>query len=144
MGRPPLDKKQRQLPVALSEDLRAQLESLSAEAGHSIAEEIRRRIERTIKEDADPVTRELWDGLVNIAAKLREDYNAEWHASSKAREAFSAAMVQRLEAYAYLAEERQGADERLFTPSGPPKKIGRVREVEDRQRHFYPILGPAK
>jgi hypothetical protein len=144
MGRPPLDKKQRQLPVALSSDLRAHLESLSAAAGHSLAEEIRRRIERTIKEDEmDPVTRELWDGLIHIAAKLREDYKAQWYESSKAREAFSTAMVRRLEGYAYLEKKSPSADERLFAPSGPAEDIGRVRETEDRHLHRYPILNPS-
>jgi hypothetical protein len=148
MGRPPLDKKQRQLPVALPPDLRAHLESLSAQAGHSLAEEIRRRIERTIREDAmDGATRELRDGVVNIAAALHRDYKAEWHASSRARQALSAAIAQRLEGYAYLAKKRPSADEELFAPRGSPEDIGRIRESDDRHLNSYPMLNsspPAK
>lgn len=141
MGRPPLDKKQRQLPVALPPDIRAQLKSLSAQAGHSLAEEIRRRIERTIREDAmDGVTRELRDGVVNIAAALHRDYKAKWHASPSARQALSAAIAQRLDGYAYLAKKRPTADEELLAPRGSPEDVGRLRETEDRHLNTYPFL----
>ena len=45
MGRPPLEKKQRQLAVALPDDVRKRLEAAAAKVlptGHSLAEEIRR------------------------------------------------------------------------------------------------------
>jgi hypothetical protein len=121
--------------------LEADVLDLLRRGGRSVSDEIRHRLERTFKEDGiDAATRELRDGLVHIAAKLRQDYNAEWHASSKAREAFSAAIVERLKAYAFLAKKTPSAEERLFAPCGSPADIGRVRETEDRHMHPYPIL----
>jgi hypothetical protein len=107
--------------------------------GQSLSDEIRDRLNRTFKEDAiDPVTRELRDGLVHIAAKLREDYGTEWHTSASAHEAFSAAIVQRLQGYRHLANK--GAAEELFEPGGPPEVIGRIRESDDQHLHSYPLL----
>jgi hypothetical protein len=111
--------------------------------GRSVSDEVRHRLERTFIEDGiDAATRELRVGLVHIAAKLRQDYNAEWHASSKAREAFSAAIVERLKAYAFLAKKTPSAEERLFAPRGSPADIGRIRETEDRHlnSNSYPLL----
>ena len=71
---------------------------------------------------------------------------AEWHASSRAREAFSAAIAQRFEGYAYLAKKGPSA-EGTFEPSGPPAFVGRIRETDDRHLHCYPLLNstlPAK
>ena len=117
------------------------LERLRA-CGQSLSDEIRDRLNRTFKEDdaIDAVTRELRDGLVHIAARLREDYKTEWHESSSAHEAFSAAIVQRLEGYRYLA--KKGPAEELFEPGGSPKLIGRIRESDDRHlhSHSYPLL----
>jgi hypothetical protein len=114
------------------------LERLRA-GGQSLSDEIRDRLNRTFKEDAiDSVTRELRDGLVNIAAKLRADYGTEWHESSKAHEAFSAAIVERLEGYRHLAKKDPAKE--MFEPKGPPEVIGRLRESDDRHLHFYPLL----
>jgi hypothetical protein len=124
-----------QTGLRLEADILDQLRS----GGRSLSDEIRDRLDRTFKEDAiDPVTRELREGLVHIAAKLREDYGTEWHASSRAREAFSAAIVQRLQGYGYFA--KKGAAEELFEPNGPPEIIGRIRENDDRHLHSYPLL----
>jgi hypothetical protein len=113
---------------------------------HGLSDEIRDRLERTFKEDAiDQATRELRDFLVLIAARLRQDYRVEWHASSRAREAFSTAIAQRIEGYAYLANKRPSADEELFAPRGSPKVVGSVRESDDRHLNsrFYPLLNPS-
>jgi hypothetical protein len=113
------------------------------QSDRGLSDEVRDRLERTFKEDAiDPVTRELRDGLVRIAAKLRQDYGVEWHASSRAREAFSVAIAQRIEGYAYLATRRSSANEELFGPRGSPEVIGSLRESDDRHLNSgsYPIL----
>jgi hypothetical protein len=121
--------------------LEADVIDLLRRGGRSLSDEIRHRLERTFKEDGmDAVTRELRDGLTHIAAILRQDYHAEWHASSNAREAFSAAIVQRVDAYAYLAKKRPSAEEELFAPRGSPERIGRSRETSDRHLHPYPVL----
>ena len=41
----------KQLKISLTDDLRRHLEAVSAAAGHSRAEEIRRRLERTLVQD---------------------------------------------------------------------------------------------
>ena len=54
--------------VALPDDLREQLQRAADAAGHSVAAEIRQRVERTFSEDAiDPVMRELIAGILTTA-----------------------------------------------------------------------------
>ena len=53
----------RQLKISLTDDLRRQLAKVSAAAGHSLALEIRRRLQRTLEQDgSDPQTSELMAG----------------------------------------------------------------------------------
>ncbi len=115
-------------------------------AGRSLSDEIRDRLKRTFKEDElDPPTRELRDGLVNLAAKLRVDYaHHEWHALTPAHEAFVAGVVQRLAQYAPPPQEQGPAAAELLLPSGPPETIGRIREQDDRRENSYPQLQAAQ
>jgi hypothetical protein len=46
----------KQLAVALSDDVRARLESAAAAAGHSVSEEVRRRIEKSFDKDTELLT----------------------------------------------------------------------------------------
>jgi alkanesulfonate monooxygenase SsuD/methylene tetrahydromethanopterin reductase-like flavin-dependent oxidoreductase (luciferase family) len=136
----------RQMGVALSDDLREQLERAAEEAGHSIAEEIRVRIARTFQQEAiDPVTRELLEGIINLAEIIRADLGAEWHAYSGNHAAFVAAIAQRLRFYkpskGTVSEKEQttrnllGAEEGLFTADDAPEVIGRTHERYDQRRH---------
>jgi hypothetical protein len=109
-----------------------------------LSDEIRDRLERTFKEDAiDAVTRELRDGLTNIAANLALDFGAQWHASPRAHEAFAAAIAQRVAAYAPPPRDGVGASD-LFGPADPPETIGRLRERDDQRTHGYEHLGSAQ
>ena len=108
-----------------------------------LSDEIRERLERTFKYDeVDPVTRELVEGLINIAALLRIDFKAEWHAWLGAYEAFAVAVAQRLSAYAppsgMVVDPESGFQE------DETKIIGRVRERDDRRAHNYPHLNAAQ
>jgi hypothetical protein len=108
-----------------------------------LSDEIRERLERTFKYDeVDPVTRELVEGLINIAALLRIDFKAEWHAWLGAYEAFAVAVAQRLSAYAppsgMVVDPESGFQE------DETKIIGRVRERDDRRAHNYPHLKAAQ
>jgi hypothetical protein len=109
---------------------------------HGFSDEIRDRLERTFKYDeVDPVTRELLEGLINIAALLRVDFRAEWHAWPGAYEAFKAAVVQRLSAYApgpgmLVDPESAIQEDELET-------IGRMRERDDLRAHAYRHLTSA-
>lgn len=58
----------RQLKISLTDDLRRQLAKVSAAAGHSLALEIRRRLERTLEQDgSDRRPANLW--LQSIASR---------------------------------------------------------------------------
>jgi hypothetical protein len=110
--------------------------------GRGLSDEIRDRLQRTFKEDAiDPVTRELRDGLVSIAARLHLDSGAEWYASPYAHRAFVAAIAQRVDAYAPPPEESSAAVSDLFEP---PDTVGRLRERDDRRAQSYPHLEGAQ
>jgi hypothetical protein len=150
MGRPPLEKKQRQLAVALPEEARSHLETAAKASGRSIAEEIRRRLALTFEQDAlDPVTREMLEGLERIAASLRQVFGAEWYADSRVHEGFMNAVAQRLDRYAppptdilrgSAASELLGESE--LAASETVKAIARLREKDDLIQRFnnYPQL----
>ena len=119
-------------------------------SGRGLSDEIRERLERTFKLDEDPVTREVVEGLMNIAKLVALDFGAPWYADPKAHEAFVAAINVRLAAYA--------PSERTVAPAPPahtavvlgevsgtvpdefPKTIGRLREHDDRRQHAYSHL----
>jgi hypothetical protein len=109
---------------------------------HGLSEEIRERLERTLKYDkVDPVTRELVEGLINMAALLRVDFRAEWHSWPGAYRAFAEAVAQRLSAYApgpgmLVDPESAIQEDELET-------IGRMRERDDRRAHAYRHLTTA-
>jgi hypothetical protein len=103
---------------------------------HGLSDEIRDRLERTYKYDeVDPVTRELAEGLINIAALLRFDFGAEWHVSPQAYEAFAAAMRERLAGYEPPPGATLDAPPEILGPGDPPAIIGRMRERDDRRTH---------
>jgi hypothetical protein len=142
MGRPPLEIKQQQLTFSLPPMIRSHLEKAAAAAGHSLAEEIRRRLSETVRwERVDPVIAELLAGLENIAALLRRDFGREWHASSRAHESFVTAVKQRLAAYEPPAPRPGGGASDLVEP---PDTIGRLRERDDQGMHDYPQLKMAQ
>jgi hypothetical protein len=69
-----------------------------------VSEEIRRRVERTFAEDAlDPVTRELLAGITDLAAGVRTDLGAPWHAYGEVLNVFAAAVAQHLSDYKPLS-----------------------------------------
>jgi hypothetical protein len=110
-----------------------------------LSDEIRERLERTFKYDeVDSVTRELVEGLINIAALLSVDFKAEWHAWPGAYEAFAAAVVQRLSAYAPPPAPGMMVDPETEIKEDETKMIGRTRERDDRRAHDYPHLKAAQ
>ena len=90
-------KRKREALVQTGLRLEAEILDRLRSGGRSLSDEIRDRLERTFKEDAlDPATRELRDGLLNMAAALRPDFEAEWHSSPYAHAAFAEAVMRRL------------------------------------------------
>src|SRR5579859_4871669 len=98
MGRPPLETKLRQIPVALSADSRARLEEAAANAGHSLAEEIRRRLERTFVEDAtDQPTRDLMLTFDDLNRLVAAQTGYSWYTHPGAWSVLRAAILARLD-----------------------------------------------
>jgi hypothetical protein len=146
MGRPPLEKKQQQLTVALPPEVRVHLDTAAKTGDRSIAEEVRRRLDKTIHSDRrDPITTELIEGLERIAALLRLDFGKEWYENTRAHEAFVTALNQRLAGYAPPPLEGSAAvDLGLVGPTDPPETIGRMRERDDQRLSGYRYLHEAQ
>jgi len=73
--------KQKQLPIALPPGLRQQLEAAAAEAGHSLAQEVRLRLERTFAEEAsaDCTTRAMLSAVRSLIRSIEGLAGSAWH-----------------------------------------------------------------
>jgi hypothetical protein len=95
-GRPPTGK-QRQLPVSLSESQRTALEAASKKAGHSLAEEVRRRLDRTLYEDQfDAPTREFIEAVTDWSYSVARETGAPWHSHAGSHAVFRLTILKRL------------------------------------------------
>jgi hypothetical protein len=93
MGRPPLENKQRQIAVALPPDLRARLQKAATGSEHSVAMEIRQRLEQTFAaERADKATRELLFIIQDIAELIRTQTGCGWSIDQNAWDIFARAI----------------------------------------------------
>jgi hypothetical protein len=86
----------RQLKVSLTDDLFRQLAMVSTAVGHSLASEIRRRLERTFAQEGDPRTDELLIAIRSFAILVKSETGHAWHAHAGANEAFRRAIDLRL------------------------------------------------
>jgi hypothetical protein len=145
MGRPPLESKQRQLAVALRPEVRAQLEAAATASGHSVAEEIRRRINFTLWLDSyDKPTRDLADAVMEIAREIERQTRSPWQSNRKSNEALAAAVQEWLEG---LRPRLSGGASDLFGPDDPAtlgRSIARyhrhVRAEVEKSAEEVPIL----
>jgi hypothetical protein len=125
MGRPPLKNKQRQIAVALPPDYRERLEQAACAAQHSIAEEIRLRLERTFNsERLDPPTRDLLPAIPRLAELVRAQTGLDWHVHLEAWLVFRHAIDARLDRLRPPMTSRPSADRTsplgpLVSPVGP-------------------------
>jgi hypothetical protein len=114
-----LEKKQRQLAIALPPDIRDRLQAAADTAGHSLAEEIRRRLALTFAADAiDPVTRELAADIMHIADDVTRLSEVPWHSNPKAQQALAVAIQTWLEDHP--PPDHGPAAASLFGPDDPP------------------------
>ena len=84
----------RQISIALDAETRDELEERAIAVGRSIADEIRRRIERTLYEDKfDPETRDLAFDIMTLAAEVEHLNGIPWHKHPKAHQALAEAVM---------------------------------------------------
>ena len=87
----------KQLKISLTDDLRRHLEAVSAAAGHNLAEEIRRRLERTLVQDgSDSEMAELLAAIVTFASHVKRETGHAWHRHAGSHEALCRAIGERL------------------------------------------------
>jgi hypothetical protein len=146
MGRPPLEKKQRQLAVALPDDVRNRLEAAAVKSDRSIAEEIRRRLDESFAADAhDDKTRDLIYAAAWMAEEVSRQAEAPWHSSRKGCEALAVAIQMLIEGLG----PRKDPSPDPFGPDDPPT-LGRSvarhfqREVFEIQKAVRILRGDRK
>jgi hypothetical protein len=115
----PRGSRQKQLAVALPEDIRARVEAAAGQSGHSLAEEIRQRLERTVEDDAiDPETRKLMEAVELLAQLVKIQTGHSWFDHPAATSVMKHAIDAR------LARMMGGDGEATFLPDElPPKEI---------------------
>lgn len=140
MGRPPVERKQRQIAVALPPDIRTRLEEASADNWRTLSEEVRQRLEFSFQIAAiDAPTRSVQEAIANIARRLEADCEAPWYSSTVTRQAFVAALNT---VAAQIASKRppwSEAEATEHTPDrvggadaiGDPETIGRLRALDE-------------
>jgi hypothetical protein len=114
----------KQMGVALSDYLRGKLAVASEAANVSIAEEIRRRLERSFENDArDDSTQALVSAAIWIAGDITaQGTGAYWHATQKGRQAVAAGIRHFIEK---LQPAVRTGGEDLFGPDDP-ETLGRA------------------
>jgi len=73
--------------------MRQWLERLSAEHGHSLAEEIRQQLGSAYRLDQDPRTRWLVEEIFLLASEVKKEVGDSWYESERARTIFVAAVT---------------------------------------------------
>ncbi len=122
----------KQMGVALPDHLRSKLAAASAAADSSIAEEIRRRLETSFKNDeVDGQTSDLVAAAITIAEDITAQAGADWHETQKGRQAVAAGVRHYLETMAPPVLTGKAADD-LFGPDDP-ETLGRASARHYRQ-----------
>jgi hypothetical protein len=119
----------RQMGVALPADLRQKLEAASEAADHSIAEEIRVRLERSF--EGDQQTRIMADAVALIAAEVEKETGAVWHKHAGSWEMFAEALVTRLDLFKKPSGTTKFGDRpHQSVPENDPKFLGRWSAIQ--------------
>jgi hypothetical protein len=123
--------------IALSDELRAQLDTASKKSGESVAEEIRRRIETSFEReiDLDKPTRDLIEGLARMPAEIERETGAAWHKHAGAYEALVQAILSRLHGLKPKEGPAKFGDRPHATVSNDdPKELGSLIEFRLRRQ----------
>jgi hypothetical protein len=121
-----------QVPIGLGPEMRARLQTAAAAAGHSIAEEVRARIERSFTEDdLAPALRTLVTDLVAVADLVAIDTGGAWNTDRASHETFKAAVLALIAAYEPEGPSTFGAvrdllGARVLGEDDDPASVGRA------------------
>ena len=113
-----------QTSLRMSEDLHRRLFKAAEAAGHSLGEEIRRRLEASFEpEPTDPQTRKLLAAIAYVATGMMLD--GIWHDDLRLFKAFEVAVLTLLSRFepAGISSE---APFIFSKPDDPPETVGRV------------------
>ena len=121
----------RQMGVALPDDLREQLQLAADAAGHSVAAEIRKRVEESFRSDGiNQPTRELANDVIELAQLVRLDVGANWNTDPGAHAAFKSAVGALIDEHKPEGAPVFGAVRDLFgagiSKSDDPDTLGRA------------------
>jgi len=114
-----------QLKFLLSENLRLKLDRASQKSGHSLAEEIRNRLEDSFEFETDPRTFELIQDLVLLAHEVKVDIGDNWHANERSRAVFAATIADQIQSYRARSEPFK-KDTAPDASEAPETTIGRA------------------
>jgi hypothetical protein len=88
----------KQFKVALPDDLRSRLEKAAERSGRSIADEIRKRVEKSFDTDAaEGPTEALAAAVPELATLVRSDTGSDWHTDPASHCIFGNALAARLQ-----------------------------------------------
>jgi hypothetical protein len=123
------------LKVALPDDLRAQLDAASKKSGESVAEEIRRRVERSfVQEAVDKPSRDFLAGLALMPVEIERETGAAWHQHAGAHEVFVQAVVSRLEGLKPKGPTAFGERPHATVFNNDPTQLGALIEFRLRRQ----------
>lgn len=132
----PRGSQQKQIGVALPDEVRARVEAAATKAGHSIAEEIRQRLERTFRDDAiDPKTRQLMLAILLLADFVEFQTGHNWFSHPAATSIMKLAIDARLarmkggDGNAVFGQEELPPKENRWIASDDPRMMATVLDV---------------
>ena len=134
----PRGSQQKQIGVALADAVRARVEAAANKAGHSIAEEIRQRLERTfVDDDVDPETQRMMNAIRFLAVLIKIQTGQNWYSNP------AATSVMRHAIDALLVRLKGGDGEAEFLPDELPPKETRWLPLPDDPRGMGVALAAA-
>jgi hypothetical protein len=105
----------KQIKVSLPDDIRRQLEEAATDAGNSLSEEVRTRIEDSLEDDViDLETRKLMAGINALARLVKVQTGHNWYDHAAANCVLRHAISARLE------RMKRGTEEAVFNPGELP------------------------
>ncbi|HEV2545920.1 MAG TPA: hypothetical protein VGU20_01145 [Stellaceae bacterium] len=114
-------------PVRVERDTYARLRKAAEAGGHTITEEVRRRLAASFdRDDRDPALAKLLRWIGKLAFSLQADTDGPWHSDPFAFVAFRAGVLALLETMRPAGDPVPPEGLRLFSKDDNPETVGRV------------------